>query len=99
MREAGAASRWRPRRSPPPAADRAGRARPRRRPPARRRRPGRQAGRRFSGVELRNLGLVVVLIVLVVIGTVTSDNFLTVRQRRRNILVSSLGRSASSRSA
>jgi ribose transport system permease protein len=43
---------------------------------------------RWGGVELRNLGLVAVLVVLVVIGTLTSDTFLTVANIK-NILVSS----------
>jgi ribose transport system permease protein len=40
------------------------------------------------GAEVRNLGLVVVLIVLAVVGAITSDNFLTA-DNLRNILVSS----------
>jgi ribose transport system permease protein len=43
---------------------------------------------RWANVEVRNLGLVAVLIVLVVVGTVTSDTFLT-RSNIENILVSS----------
>jgi ribose transport system permease protein len=43
---------------------------------------------RWANVEVRNLGLVAVLVVLVVVGTLTSDNFLT-RNNIENILVSS----------
>jgi hypothetical protein len=46
-------------------------------------------GRRWSGVEVRNLGLVLVLVrvILVVVGSATSDNFFTA-DNLRNILVS-----------
>jgi len=43
---------------------------------------------RFANVEIRNLGLVAVLAVLLVVGTLTSDNFLT-QANIENILVSS----------
>ena len=43
---------------------------------------------RMRGTEVRNLGLVAVLLVLAVIGAVTSDNFLTT-DNLENILVSS----------
>jgi len=43
---------------------------------------------RWANVEIRNLGLVAVLIVLVVVGTLTSDTFLT-QANIENILVSS----------
>jgi ribose transport system permease protein len=43
---------------------------------------------RWSGVELRNLGLVAVLVVLAIVGVITSDTFLTVANIK-NILVSS----------
>ncbi|HEX2804813.1 MAG TPA: ABC transporter permease [Kineosporiaceae bacterium] len=42
----------------------------------------------WSGVEVRNLGLVLVLVILVVVGSATSDNFFTT-DNMRNILVSS----------
>jgi ribose transport system permease protein len=43
---------------------------------------------RWANVEIRNLGLVAVLVVLVVVGTLTSDTFLT-QANIENILVSS----------
>jgi len=43
---------------------------------------------RWANVEVRNLGLVAVLVVLVVVGTLTSDTFLT-QANIENILVSS----------
>src|SRR4051812_10132138 len=43
---------------------------------------------RWGNVEVRNLGLVAVLAVLLVVGTLTSDNFLT-HANIENILVSS----------
>jgi hypothetical protein len=45
-------------------------------------------GRWWSRVEVRNLGLVLVLVILVVVGASTSDNFFTT-DNLRNILVSS----------
>jgi ribose transport system permease protein len=42
----------------------------------------------WSGVEVRNLGLVLVLVILVLVGSATSDNFFTT-DNLRNILVSS----------
>lgn len=43
---------------------------------------------RLRGTEIRNLGLVAVLAVLIVIGAITSENFLTT-DNLENILVSS----------